>query len=43
VLIVDDERFNCDIIYGFMMVLGVKERNQKADFAYDGEQALQKV
>ena len=26
ILIVDDEKFNCDIIYGFMMVLGIKNR-----------------
>lgn len=26
ILIVDDEKFNCDIIYGFLMILGVKNR-----------------
>jgi hypothetical protein len=23
ILIVDDEKFNCDIIYGFLLILGV--------------------
>jgi CheY-like chemotaxis protein len=26
ILIVDDERFNCDIIEGFLMILGVTNR-----------------
>ena len=42
-LIVDDERFNCDIIYGFMMLLAVQNRKAKTDFAYNGEQAIQQV
>ena len=43
ILIVDDEKFNCDIIYGFLMILGVKNRSEIADFAYNGEEALSKV
>jgi hypothetical protein len=41
ILIVDDEKFNCDTIYGFMMILGVKNRAEIAEFAYNGEEALQ--
>ena len=40
ILIVDDEKFNCDIIYGFLMILGVKNRELIADFAHNGEEAL---
>ena len=43
ILICDDEKWNCDIIYGFLMILGVKDRHNLCDFAYNGEQALQKV
>jgi len=41
VLIVDDEKFNCDIIYGFLMVLGLKNRQEKSEIAYNGEQAVE--
>ena len=37
ILIVDDERFNCDIIAGFLMVLNVEYRDQLTEFAYNGE------
>jgi len=37
ILIVDDEKFNCDIIFGFLMVLGMAHRKTKTDFAYNGE------
>lgn len=40
ILIVDDEKFNCDIIYGFMLILGMQNRKEICDFAYDGEQAV---
>ena len=43
ILIVDDEKFNCDIIYGFMMILGVKNRSEIAEFAYNGEEAFSRV
>ena len=43
ILIVDDEKFNCDIIYGFLMILGIKNRSEIAEFAYNGEEALCKV
>jgi len=26
ILVVDDEKFNCEIIYGFLMILGFKNR-----------------
>ena len=26
ILVVDDEKFNSDIVYGFLMILGVKNR-----------------
>ena len=40
ILIVDDEKFNCDIIEGFLMILGFKNRDKKCVFAYNGEQAV---
>lgn len=43
ILIVDDEKFNCDIIEGFLMILGFQNRETRAVFAYNGEQAVQKV
>ena len=43
ILIVDDERFNCDIIAGFLMILDVEYREQLTEFAYNGEQALNRI
>ena len=46
ILIVDDEKFNCDIIDGFLMILGFKELPGAKDavhFAYNGEQAISMV
>ena len=43
ILIVDDERFNCDIIFGFLMILGVKNRKELTTFAYNGEQAVSEI
>lgn len=40
ILIVDDEKFNCDILYGFLMILGLKNRRKITDFAFNGEEAL---
>jgi len=40
ILVVDDEKFNCDIIFGFLMILGVKNRKEMTHFAYNGEQAV---
>ena len=37
ILVVDDEKFNCDIIDGFLMILGYKNRHQMTVFAYNGE------
>jgi PleD family two-component response regulator len=36
ILIVDDEKSNCDIIIGFMLILGIKNRKEITEFAYDG-------
>ena len=43
ILIVDDERFNCDIIEGFLMILGFTQRIQMTEFAYNGEQAVKLI
>jgi len=43
ILIVDDEKFNCDIIYGFLMILQVPNRKEICEFAYNGQQALEKI
>ena len=43
ILICDDEKFNCDIIDGFLMILGVKNRKEICEYTYNGEEALQKV
>ena len=39
----DDEKFNCDIIEGFLMILGFEQRESMTEFAYNGEQAVKKV
>ena len=38
ILVCDDEKFNCDIIYSFLMILGVPNRKEICEFAYNGEQ-----
>ena len=43
ILIVDDEKSNCDIIYGLLMILGVTNRAEISKFAYNGEQAVQEI
>ena len=43
ILIVDDEKFNCDIIDGFLMVLNFQNQNELREFAYNGEQAISAV
>jgi hypothetical protein len=43
ILIVDDEKFNCDIIEGFLMILGFDQRENMTEYAYNGEQAVKKV
>jgi CheY-like chemotaxis protein len=43
ILIVDDEKFNCDIIEGFLMILGFTQRNEMTEFAYNGEQAVKAI
>ena len=36
ILVVDDEKFNCEIIDGFFMILGFKNRHTKVVYAYNG-------
>ena len=43
ILVVDDERFNCDIIDGFLMIVGIKNRNEMVEYAYNGEEAVNKI
>ena len=43
ILIVDDEKTNCDVIFSFLFILGVPNRKAITDFAYNGLQALDKV
>ena len=42
-MIVDDEMFNCQIILGFLMVLGVQNREELTDIGLNGEQAVELV
>jgi len=37
ILIVDDEKFNCDIISSFLMLLELPNRHKVAQYAYNGE------
>lgn len=43
ILVVDDEKFNCDIIQGFLMILGLPNRKERTVFAYNGEQAVAEI
>lgn len=43
ILIVDDEKFNCDIVDSFLGVLGFKSQEDRVDHAYNGETAIMKV
>ena len=43
ILVVDDEKFNCDIIGGFLMILGFENQDSMVEFAYNGEQAVTKL
>ena len=40
IIVCDDEKFNCDIIYSFLMILGVTNRKDICEFAYNGEQCF---
>ena len=42
-MVVDDEKFNCDIIDGFLMIIGFQDRHQKTVYAYNGEQAVSEI
>ena len=37
IMVVDDESFNCDIIYGFLLILGIQNRKEMCEFAFNGE------
>lgn len=39
-MIVDDEKFNCNILCGFLASLGYKDPMKKVSMAYDGQQAV---
>ena len=43
ILVVDDEKFNCDIFYSFLMLLGCKDRKEVCEFAYSGVEAVEAV
>lgn len=43
ILVVDDEKFNCDIIEGFLMILGFQGGAEGIVFAYNGEQAVKEI
>lgn len=43
ILIVDDEKFNCDIVEGFLQVLGMNNVKKRAEQCYDGDQAVERV
>ena len=43
ILIVDDERFNCDIIKGFLSTLGLQDSNLRTLSVHDGQQAVTAV
>ena len=43
ILVVDDEKFNCDIIEGFLMILGFVQWKEQTIFAYNGEQAVDEI
>ena len=43
ILVVDDEKFNCDIFYSFLMLLGCRDRKEMCDFAYSGVDAVEAV
>jgi CheY-like chemotaxis protein len=40
ILVVDDEKTNCDIVNGFLLNLGVNNIEKVLEYAYDGEQAI---
>ena len=42
-MIVDDEKFNCDIIEGFLMVLNMHNYKARVKQCYNGEQAVEAV
>ena len=43
ILIVDDEKFNCSAIKGFLVTLGLKDAKKRSLMCYDGEQAVKAI
>lgn len=43
ILIVDDEKTNCDVIYSFLMLLNFPNRESRTTFAYNGDQAVKEI
>ena len=39
----DDEKFNQNIIYGFLMILGIQNRKELCEFVENGEDAFEKI
>ena len=37
ILIVDDEKFNCDIIESFLMILGIANHQERSEQCYNGD------
>ena len=37
ILIVDDEKFNCNAVKGFLMTLGMKDAKKRSKFCHDGD------
>ena len=43
ILVCDDEKFNQNIIFGFLMILGVHNRSELCEFVENGEDAFEKI
>ena len=43
ILVCDDEKFNQNIIFGFLMILGVHNRTELCEFVENGEEAFIKI
>ena len=43
ILVADDEKFNQNIIFGFLMILGIHNRKELCEFAENGEDAFEKI
>lgn len=43
ILVVDDHITNCEIIDGFLMILGYKNRKDNTTYVHDGYQAINHI